>query len=66
MPGAQLFDDHVAAVAVAQAADDSFGGLTWLPNIRAHMGGDNSSNSSVRSFGWVMKRDLRQRNAVRA
>ena len=66
MPRAQLVDDHVAAVAVAQAADDSFGGLTWLPNIRARMRSDSSSNNSMRSFGWVMKRDLHQRNAVRA
>ena len=57
MPAAQETDDHGAAVAIAHAADDSFGGLVWLPSVRAHMGGDDSS-SNTRSFGWVMKRDL--------
>jgi hypothetical protein len=58
MPVAQETDDHAAAAAMAHAADDSFGGLVWLPNCRAHMGGDDSS-SNTRPFGWVMKRDVR-------
>jgi hypothetical protein len=57
MPVAQETDDHAAAAAMAHAADDSFGGLVWLPNCRAHMGGDDSS-SNTRPFGWVMKRDV--------
>jgi hypothetical protein len=44
-------DDHVAAVAVAEAADHSFGGLIYLPYIR---NGQFQSNGG-RQFGWVWK-----------